>query len=144
MRRLKADPPRSATGFAGLNLEKYKAFNRPRGFISEENPNAKIQNLAEDIPERVLGQVLNVRLAKPERQMRPEALTHQRFEFLEAFRSVRSALWFMGENGDRPKTILVTSSSPQEGKSTVALYLAVTLAKAGSRVLLVDADLRRA
>jgi capsular exopolysaccharide synthesis family protein len=100
--------------------------------------------LAEDIPERVLGQVLNVRLSKPERQMRPEALMHQRFEFLEAFRSVRSALWFMGENGDRPKTILVTSSSPQEGKSTVALYLAVTLAKAGSRVLLVDADMRRA
>lgn len=50
LRRLRADPPRSATGFAGLNLEKYKAFNRPRGFISEENPNAKMQDHAPDIP----------------------------------------------------------------------------------------------
>lgn len=51
MRRLKAEPPRSATGFAGLNLEKYKAFNRPRGFISEENPNAKMEDHAPDIPQ---------------------------------------------------------------------------------------------
>ncbi len=50
LRRLRADPPRSATGFAGLNLEKYKAFNRPRGFISEENPNAKMSDHAPDIP----------------------------------------------------------------------------------------------
>jgi hypothetical protein len=50
LRRLKADPPRSATGFAGLNLEKYKAFNRPRGFVSEENPNAKMTDHAPDIP----------------------------------------------------------------------------------------------
>lgn len=52
LRRLKADPPRSATGFAGLNLEKYKAFNRPKGFISEENPNAKMNEHAPDIPEQ--------------------------------------------------------------------------------------------
>jgi hypothetical protein len=52
MRRLKAEPPRSATGFAGLNLEKYKAFNRPRGFIAEENPNAKMEDHAPDIPEQ--------------------------------------------------------------------------------------------
>jgi hypothetical protein len=51
MRRLKAEPPRSATGFAGLNLEKYKAFNRPRGFIAEENPNAKMEDHAPDIPQ---------------------------------------------------------------------------------------------
>ena len=51
LRRLKADPPRSAVGFAGLNLEKYKAFNRPRGFISEENPNAKMNEHAPEIPQ---------------------------------------------------------------------------------------------
>ena len=49
MRKLAADPPRSATGFAGLNLEKYKAFNRPRGFVAEENPNAKMQDHAPQI-----------------------------------------------------------------------------------------------
>jgi capsular exopolysaccharide synthesis family protein len=44
---------------------------------------------------------------------------------------------------DRPKTIVVTSSLPGEGKSTTAVNLAITLADAGSRVALVDADLRR-
>lgn len=45
---LRGDPPRSATGFSGMTLEKYKAFKRPGGFVSEENPTAK---LTEHIPE---------------------------------------------------------------------------------------------
>ena len=51
LRRLKAEPPRSAVGFAGMTLEKYKTFNRPRGFIAEENPNAEMKEHAPDIPE---------------------------------------------------------------------------------------------
>jgi len=47
-------------------------------------------------------------------------------------------------SGAKPKTMIVTSSIPEEGKSTVALYLAATIAKGNSRVLLVDADMRRA
>jgi capsular exopolysaccharide synthesis family protein len=105
---------------------------------------ASSSELAADLPERVLGDVLDVHLTRPERPIGPEALSGQRFEFLESFRSIRSALWFMGENGSRPKTILVSSSLPEEGKSTVAVYLAATMAKAGSRVLLVDGDMRRA
>ncbi len=105
---------------------------------------ASSMELASDTPERVLGQIMEIRLGKPERQMRPEVLTTQRFEFLEAFRSIRSAIWFMGESGHRPRTMLITSSRPGEGKTTVALYLAATMAKAGSRVLLVDGDMRRA
>ena len=49
----------------------------------------------------------------------------------------------MNNAGTRPKTIVITSSVPNEGKSTVALYLAATLAKGNSRVLLIDADMRR-
>lgn len=48
--RLRADPPRTATGFSGITNEKYKAFNRPRGFISEDNPTAKMETHAPDIP----------------------------------------------------------------------------------------------
>jgi hypothetical protein len=49
--RLKADPPRAAVGFSGLTQERYKVLKRPGGFVTEENPNAKIQSLAEDVPQ---------------------------------------------------------------------------------------------
>ncbi|GMA86206.1 hypothetical protein GCM10025868_14560 [Angustibacter aerolatus] len=43
----------------------------------------------------------------------------------------------------RVRALVVTSSLPGEGKTTTAINLAITMAEAGSRVLLVDADLRR-
>jgi capsular exopolysaccharide synthesis family protein len=49
----------------------------------------------------------------------------------------------MSNGGTKPKTIIVASSVPEEGKSTVALYLAATMAMGNSRVLLIDADMRR-
>ncbi len=63
--------------------------------------------------------------------------------FAEACKNLRSSLLFMPYEGQRPKTILVTSSVPDEGKSTISAGLAVTLAAAGSRTLLVDGDLRK-
>lgn len=60
----------------------------------------------------------------------------------ECLRAVRTNLLFMSP--EKPlKTILVTSSGPQEGKTTTATSLAVTMAVSGNRVLLVDADMRR-
>lgn len=60
----------------------------------------------------------------------------------EAFRLVRANLKFSQVQG-RFKTILITSSGPAEGKSTLAANLALAMAQAGSTVLLVDCDLRR-
>lgn len=61
--------------------------------------------------------------------------------FAEAFRSFRTALQFSTDQGV-PKTVLVTSAQPGEGKSTTVLALAVNFAQLGMKVLLIDADLR--
>lgn len=60
----------------------------------------------------------------------------------ESYRNVRSALLFTPQ-GATIRTLAVTSAVPKEGKTTTSLNLAVSIAQAGFRVLLVDADLRR-
>jgi capsular exopolysaccharide synthesis family protein len=49
----------------------------------------------------------------------------------------------MPYDGPRPKTLLVTSAVPNEGKSTISANLAITMALSGAKTLLVDGDLRR-
>jgi succinoglycan biosynthesis transport protein ExoP len=74
------------------------------------------------------------------RLLQPDDARHM---YAESYRSLRSALHFLTTVENHPKTLLITSATPNEGKSTVAANLAKTLAMAGSRVLLVDGDLRR-
>jgi capsular exopolysaccharide synthesis family protein len=60
----------------------------------------------------------------------------------ECCRSIRTNLLFM--TPDKPaRTLLITSAGPQEGKTTVAVNLAISLAQSGQSVLLVDTDMRR-
>jgi capsular exopolysaccharide synthesis family protein len=63
-------------------------------------------------------------------------------DFGEAFRSLRTSLVFTS-GGESTRIIAVTSSQPLEGKTTTACNLAMALALGGSRVLLIDADMRR-
>src|SRR5439155_265914 len=91
----------------------------------------------------VLGQIPAISLPKAKGQLGMQFLERQRFEFLESFRNIRSSLLYMSNGASRPKTILITSSVPREGKSTVALYLSATMAMGDSRVLLIDGDMRR-
>lgn len=63
-------------------------------------------------------------------------------EFGEAFRSLRTSLVFTA-GGDHGRAIAVTSTQPLEGKTTTAANLAIALALGGSRVLVIDADMRR-
>ncbi len=60
----------------------------------------------------------------------------------EAFRSLRTNLQFI-DAANHPRTLVVTSSLAGEGKSTMLANLALTMAQGGSRVCLVEADLRR-
>jgi capsular exopolysaccharide synthesis family protein len=71
----------------------------------------------------------------------PQALRDPSSTFSEAFNSIRTMLQFATSDGV-PRTLLITSSRAGEGKSTCALGLAQSFARLGTRVLLVDGDLR--
>ncbi|WP_334140974.1 polysaccharide biosynthesis tyrosine autokinase [Rhabdothermincola sp.] len=70
------------------------------------------------------------------------SLEHPSSPTAEAYRTLRTSVQFAGL--DRPlRTLQVTSPRSQDGKSTTATNLAVALARAGQRVILIDCDLRR-
>jgi succinoglycan biosynthesis transport protein ExoP len=73
---------------------------------------------------------------------KPITLAEPRSPTAEAFRSLRTNITYAAV--DRPlRRILVTSPTPQDGKTTVACNLAVVLSQNEKRVVLLDADLRR-
>lgn len=72
----------------------------------------------------------------------PFLLSRPESHLAESFRALRTTL-LLSSAGAPPKVILVTSAAPGEGKTTVSVNLALTFAQKGSRVLLVDADMRR-
>src|SRR6202030_2811996 len=70
------------------------------------------------------------------------ASSHVPHDFGEAFRSLRTAL-LSRYPAEGTKIMAVTSAQPLEGKTTTACNIAMALAYGGSRVLLIDADMRR-
>ncbi|HYX29663.1 MAG TPA: polysaccharide biosynthesis tyrosine autokinase [Pyrinomonadaceae bacterium] len=60
----------------------------------------------------------------------------------EAYRHLRTSI-LLSTAGKPPKTLLITSSLPSEGKTTTAVNTAISLAQTGANVLIIDADMRR-
>ncbi|MEO6740004.1 MAG: polysaccharide biosynthesis tyrosine autokinase [Chthoniobacteraceae bacterium] len=103
---------------------------------------ASSSEMIEQFNEAIVGQIPDVASSRTNVGLPLLQEDDQRFMFAEAFRSLRSSLIFM-PNQTELKTLIVTSAIPNEGKSTITSNLAITMAAAGARVLLVDADLRR-
>ncbi|MGB8353006.1 MAG: polysaccharide biosynthesis tyrosine autokinase [Chthoniobacteraceae bacterium] len=73
----------------------------------------------------------------------PIEVSADRVPFVESMRALRSSIFYMPVEGVPPKTFLITSAVPNEGKTTIATNLAITMSFTGAKVLLVDGDLRR-
>jgi len=69
-------------------------------------------------------------------------LVRPQSQMAESYRALRTSL-LLSNLGAPPKVIMVTSARPQEGKTTTSINTAIVLAQKGTRVLLMDADLRR-
>jgi capsular exopolysaccharide synthesis family protein len=121
--------------FAGLGIVLLIAWRDDR-FTS-------LSEMSEELGDVIVGQVPE--LPRPRGQATTLLLKAEddRQMYAESYRNLRSALLFLPPSVERPKIILVTSAMPHEGKSTIASNLAHTLALGGSRVVLIDADLRQ-
>jgi polysaccharide biosynthesis transport protein len=106
----------------------------------------RLSNLTEfqdAFEEQLLAQVPREGSARGNGQLDLIRAGDERHSFIESYRNLRSSLLFLDESARRPRTLVFTSSVPNEGKSLTISNLAIVLADSGTKVLLVDADLRK-
>lgn len=96
----------------------------------------------EDVEKRLNLPVLGVIPKLKANETLEEVTADVRSAFAEAYRSVRTALQFATATG-APRSLLITSASPSEGKSTAAVTIGRNFSQIGKRVLLIDSDMRK-
>jgi succinoglycan biosynthesis transport protein ExoP len=91
-----------------------------------------------------LGPVPHLDLTETQGLPCPEmiALHKPKSHISEAYKGLRTSVLFSFPDHS-PKTLLITSSSPSEGKTITSVNLAITMAQAGSRVVMIDCDMRK-
>ncbi|WP_394729497.1 GumC family protein [Altererythrobacter sp. GH1-8] len=96
----------------------------------------------EDMNEKLRLSALGIIPVKQKADELLDKLHDPQSEIYEAYAGLRTTLEFSTRDGF-PKSLLVTSANPEEGKSTTSYSLAVQLSDAGKKVLLIDADMRK-
>jgi len=106
--------------------------------VPREGGTRGVARMVDRLP--VIGRLVQRRRARNARPRLPEGLSPAS---LEAYRTLRARLLASRPDRRTSRSILVTSASPSEGKTTSAINLAVSLAWSGASVILIEADLRR-
>jgi capsular exopolysaccharide synthesis family protein len=104
-----------------------------------------VHDIKDQFGETILGLVPQIKSPRTQPQAALLANPDPRHAYVESYRHLRSALLLssFGDNGDnRPQSLLFTSASSGEGKTTIAINMARLLARSGFKVVLVDADVR--
>ena len=101
-----------------------------------------VRDIKDQYGETILGLVPQIKAPRAQPQKALLAASDSRHAYVESYRHLRSALLLSAFGENRPQTILFTSASSAEGKTTIAINLARLLARSGLRVVLVDADVR--
>ena len=109
-----------------------------REFIDDTIKDTQLLEKISGLP--VLTQLPEIK-TKSSKEVALQAAIKPRSALSESIRSLRTSLRFSTRNG-APQSIFITSSAPGEGKTSIAVNLAIAYAQSGSRVLLIDADLR--